>query len=55
MNQGITRSGQMNGKRTLSTNWNRNTIGGTVSNNGNRINWDNGTYWIRYRLYGSQN
>jgi hypothetical protein len=48
-------SGQMNGKRTLTTNWNGNTIGGTVSNNGNRINWDNGTYWIRFRLYSSQN
>jgi hypothetical protein len=32
-----------------------NTIGGTVSTNGNRINWDNGTYWIRFRVYGSQN
>ena len=52
---GNSASGQMNGKRTLTTNWNGNTIGGTVSNNGNRINWDNGTYWIRYRLYGSQN
>ena len=48
-------SGQMNGKRTLTTNWNGTTIGGTVSDNGNRINWDNGTYWIRFRVYGSQN
>jgi hypothetical protein len=48
-------SGQMNGKRTLTTNWNGTTIGGTVSSNGNRINWDNGTYWIRFRVYGSQN
>ena len=48
-------SGQMNGKRTLTTNWNGNTIGGTVSTNGNRINWDNGTYWTRFRVYGSQN
>jgi hypothetical protein len=48
-------SGQMNGKRTLTTNWNGNTIGGAVSTNGNRINWDNGTYWIRFRVYGSQN
>jgi hypothetical protein len=48
-------SGQMNGKRTLTTNWNGTTIGGTVSDNGNRINWDNGTYWIRFRVYSSQN
>jgi hypothetical protein len=48
-------SGQMNGKRTLTTSWNGTTIGGTVSDNGNRINWDNGTYWIRFRVYGSQN
>ena len=48
-------SGQMNGKRTLTTNWNGTTIGGTVSANGNRINWDNGTYWIRFLIYGSQN
>jgi hypothetical protein len=48
-------SGQMNGKRTVTTNWNGTTIGGTVSANGNRINWDNGTYWIRFLVYGSQN
>jgi hypothetical protein len=48
-------SGQMNGKRTLTTNWNGTTIGGTVTANGNRINWDNGTYWIRFLVYGSQN
>jgi hypothetical protein len=48
-------SGQMNGKRTLTTNWNGTTIGGTVSGNGNRINWDNGTYWTRFRVYSSQN
>jgi hypothetical protein len=22
-----------------------------LTSDGNRINWDNGTYWIRYRLY----
>jgi hypothetical protein len=47
-------SGQMNGKRTLTTSWNGTTIGGTVSTNGNRIDWDNGTYWTRFRVYGSQ-
>jgi hypothetical protein len=48
-------SGQMDGGRHLTTNWNGNTIGGTVAVNGNRINWDNGTYWTRFRVYGSQN
>jgi hypothetical protein len=48
-------SGQINGKRTLTTNWDGTAIGGTVSTNGNRINWDNGTYWTRFRVYGSQN
>jgi hypothetical protein len=52
---GSNASGQINGKRTLTTNWEGNTIGGTVSTNGNRINWDNGTYWTRFRVYGSQN
>lgn len=52
---GSSASGQLNGKRTLTTNWNGTTIGGTVSSDGNRINWDNGTYWIRFRVYASQN
>jgi hypothetical protein len=52
---GDTATGQMNGKRTLTTNWNGTNIGGTVSANGNRINWDNGTYWTRFRVYASQN
>lgn len=49
---GGTASGQITGKRQLSTNWAGTTIAGTVTANGNRINWDNGTYWTRYRLYG---
>jgi len=24
---------------------------GTITRDGNRIHWDNGTYWIRDRLY----
>lgn len=49
--QGVRASGSMNGKYNLTTNWQGTTINGTVSRDGNRINWDNGTYWIRYRLY----
>ena len=45
----------MTGKRQVSTNWNGSSVGGTVTSNGNRINWNNGTYWTRFRVYGSQN
>lgn len=44
-------SGSFNGKWAITTNWQGTTIRGTVTRDGNRINWDNGTYWIRYRLY----
>lgn len=46
-------SGQITGKRQLTTNWNGNTIVGTVTANGNRINWDNGTFWTRIRVYSA--
>jgi len=45
-------TGSFDGKNHLSTNWGGNQIGGSISRDGNRINWDNGTYWIRYRVYG---
>jgi hypothetical protein len=44
-------TGSFNGKWNISTNWQGTRINGTISRDGNRINWDNGTYWIRYRLY----
>jgi hypothetical protein len=44
-------TGSFNGKTNISTNWQGTQINGTISRDGNRINWDNGTYWIRYRLY----
>jgi hypothetical protein len=44
-------SGSFNGKFSITTNWQGTVIHGTLSRDGNRINWDNGTYWIRYRLY----
>jgi hypothetical protein len=44
-------SGSFNGRNQLTTNWQGTRINGTVTRDGNRINWDNGTYWIRYRLY----
>ena len=46
-------SGQLDGKRQLTTTWDGATIQGTISRDGNRIDWDNGTYWIRFRLLGS--
>lgn len=48
--QGVRASGSFHGRYDVTTNW-QGTINGTVSRDGNRINWDNGTYWIRYRLY----
>jgi hypothetical protein len=45
--------GQLTGKRKLTTNWNGSSIVGTITANGNRINWDNGTYWTRIRVYSA--
>jgi len=48
-------TGSFDGKRHLSTNWSGTKIGGTISADGNRIDWDNGTYWVRYRVYSQSN
>jgi hypothetical protein len=45
-------TGSLNGKWGVTTNWQGTRISGTISRDGNRIDWSNGTYWIRYRLYG---
>jgi hypothetical protein len=50
---GAQATGQITGKRRLTTNWNGTSIVGTVTANGNRINWDNGTYWTRIRVYSA--
>jgi hypothetical protein len=44
-------SGNFNGSRNITTNWSGTTIHGTIMQGGNRINWDNGTYWIKSRVY----
>lgn len=44
-------TGSLRSKRQIATNWSGTKISGTVSSDGNRIDWSNGTYWIRYRLY----
>ena len=45
-------TGSFNGKWGVTTNWQGTRITGTISKDGTRIDWSNGTYWIRYRLYG---
>jgi hypothetical protein len=44
-------TGKIDGKNHLTTYWNGNPIAGTVTADGNRINWDNGTYWTRFRVF----
>jgi hypothetical protein len=45
-------TGSFNGKWGVRTNWQGTRITGTISKDGTRIDWSNGTYWIRDRLYG---
>ena len=44
-------TGSFDGRRQITTNWSGKRITGSVSKDGNRIDWSNGTYWIRYKLY----
>jgi hypothetical protein len=44
---GATATGSFDSKRHVTTNWSGTTIGGTIVARGDRINWDNGTYWTR--------
>jgi len=44
---GATASGSFDSRRHVTTNWSGTTIGGTVVDRGDRINWDNGTFWTR--------
>jgi hypothetical protein len=48
---GQSASGSFTGKRNITTNWGGNTITGNVSQDGNRIDWSNGTYWVKFRVY----
>ena len=48
---GARAAGSFDGRRQITTNWSGTRITGSVSKDGNRIDWSNGTYWIRYRLY----
>jgi hypothetical protein len=40
-------TGSWNSRRQLTTNWSGTIITGVVTSGGNRINWDNGTFWTR--------
>ena len=51
MNPGKAGSGNFDDGRHITTNWSGNTIQGRIRQHGNRIDWDNGTYWIKSRLY----
>ena len=40
-------TGSWDSRRQLTTNWSGTIISGIVTNGGNRINWNNGTFWTR--------
>ncbi|MBV9885847.1 MAG: hypothetical protein JO119_04800 [Acidobacteria bacterium] len=42
-----TATGSWDSRRQLTTNWSGTIITGIVTSGGNRINWDNGTFWTR--------
>lgn len=48
---GQTASGSFVRRREIATHWNGIVIQGRISRDGNRIDWDNGTYWVRDVLY----
>lgn len=48
---GQSATGSFTDRHNIVTNWQGTTIRGRISQHGNRIDWDNGTYWTRDRLY----
>ena len=48
---GQTANGSFVRKHDITTNWNGTVINGHISRDGNRIDWDNGTYWVRDVVY----
>ena len=50
--QGSKAEGQIDAEENLSSNWNGTVIHGTITPDGNHINWDNQTYWTRAVVYG---
>jgi len=43
----VSASGSVDAQGHLTTDWSGNSIAGVVSADGNRIDWDNGTWWVR--------
>jgi poly(beta-D-mannuronate) lyase len=52
--RGAIASGSVDEQGRLTTDWSGNSIVGTVSSDGNRIEWDNGTWWVRANIYESR-
>ena len=48
---GQTANGSFVRKRDITTNWNGTVINGHLSRDGNRVDWSNGTYWVRDVVY----
>lgn len=44
-------TGSFTGRYDITTNWHGRTIRGWISRDGNRIDWNNGTYWIRAAVF----
>jgi poly(beta-D-mannuronate) lyase len=53
--QGASATGSVDAQGRLTTDWNGTQIQGVVSADGNRIDWDNQTWWTRASVYGSRN
>ena len=52
--EGAKGTGRIESSGVVSSEWNGTLIKGTVTPDGNRINWDNLTYWTRARIYDRQ-
>jgi hypothetical protein len=48
---GQSASGTFVRRHLITTNWNGSVIQGRISRDGNRIDWNNGTYWVRDVVY----
>ncbi|MGH8232995.1 MAG: hypothetical protein ACREPU_02195 [Rhodanobacteraceae bacterium] len=48
---GQTANGSFLRRHQISANWNGSIIEGRISREGNRIDWNNGTHWVRDVLY----
>ena len=48
---GQSASGSFVRRHQITTNWNGTVIQGRINRDGSRIDWDNGTYWVRDALY----